>query len=169
MSAALARISVGVVVERRKTRNAWIDFAWRPLSVLVGAPATDPWMLLNEDGDGATFYAGHTNIELHISETTQYRDNLASGAPALWVVLRPGDGSPPYELLLVTADPSEGEAMTEPGTDLVEPVAMPEAIREQIAAFVAEHHVERPFFKRRRDRVAPDLMGRRSPLQENDE
>jgi hypothetical protein len=31
-------------------------------------------------------------------------------------------------------------------------VPMPESIAEAVEAFVAEHHVERPFFKRQRDR-----------------
>ena len=32
------------------------------------------------------------------------------------------DGEPPYGLTLVTADPFEGEAMTEAGNGIVEPV-----------------------------------------------
>jgi Protein of unknown function (DUF3305) len=168
-AAPLARIPVGVVVERRKAKNAWIDFVWRPVAVLPGEPAAAPWTVLKEDGSSATYYAGHTDIELHVSDTTQYRDNLATGVPALWVVLRPTGVTPPYELLVVTADPSEGEAMTEPGTDLVEPVAMPETIKERIAAFVAEYHVDRPFYKRKRDRADPDSMGRKSRVRGSDE
>ena len=76
------------------------------------------------------FYAGRADIALHAAETGAYRDNLATGAPALWVVLRPTDADPPYELFAVTADPSEGEAMTEAGNNIVEPVPMPEPIRE---------------------------------------
>ncbi len=53
--------------------------------------------------------------------------------------------------LAVTADPSEGEAFTEAGNDLVETVPMPGDIRDTLEAFVAEHHVERAFFKRQRD------------------
>ena len=92
-------------------------------------------------------------IELYRTETAHYRDNLATGAPALWVVLRRPDADPPYQLVAVTADPAEGEGFTESGADLVEPVPMPEPMREIVEAFVAEHHVERPFFKRKRDRA----------------
>ena len=56
----------------------------------------------------------------------------------------------------MTADPAEGEAFTEAGNDLVETVPMPAAIAETMDAFIAEHHVERPFFKRQRDRAEPD-------------
>ena len=85
--------------------------------------------------------------------------------PALWVVLRPTGAQPPYEVLAVTADPAEGEAFTEAGNDLVETVPMPGGHRQAIEAFVAEHHVERPFFKRQRDRTGrtsgrPDPIGR---------
>ena len=71
------------------------------------------------------------------------------------MVLRPTDRQPPYEVMAVTADPAEGEAFTEAGNDLVDTVAMPAEIRDALEAFVAEHHVARPFFKRQRDRADP--------------
>jgi hypothetical protein len=61
----------------------------------------------------------------------------------------------------VTADPAEGEGLSEPGQGIVEAVLMPEALRDMIAAFVAEYHVERPFQKRIRDRADPDALARR--------
>ena len=36
---------------------------------------------------------------------------------------------------------------------------MPDPIREAVAAFVAEHHVEQVFFKRKRDRADPEAIG----------
>ena len=63
---------------------------------------------------------GAAEIELYRTETTNYRDNLASGAPLLWVALRPTGVEPPYEIVAVTADPAEGEALTEAGNDLVD-------------------------------------------------
>ena len=99
-------------------------------------------------------------IELHRTETTNYRDNLASGAPALWVALRPASSERPYELLAVTADPAEGEAFTDAGSNLVEAVPMPPDIAEIVARFIAEHHVERPFVKRRREPAEPTLAHR---------
>ena len=137
--------------------------------MLPGEPAAAPWTVLGTQGDVTTFYAGAAHIDLFRSETTNYRDNLAGGAPSLWVVLRPTAVEPPYELVAVTADPAEGEAFTEAGNDLVEVVAMPDAVREAVAAFVAEHHVEREFFKRKRDRADPEALGRRGPLRESDE
>ena len=87
----------------------------------------------------------------------------------LWVALRPTGVEPPYEIFAVTADPAEGEALTESGSDLVDVVPMPEAIRVQIEAFVAEHHVERPFYKRKRDRADPEALARRGPVRKERE
>lgn len=167
MNGEILRIPVGVIVERRKAKSDWIDFIWLPVSVLAGIPAAEPWTKLKEDEGGATFYAGAADVELHAAQTTYYRDNLASGEPSLWVVLRPSTGTSPYELFKVTADPSEGEAMTEVGADVVETVAMPGAIREQIAGFIARYHVEHPFLKRERDRANPEAISRKSIVKEN--
>jgi hypothetical protein len=149
-STALARIPVGVIVERRKAKSPWIEYLWRPVSVLAGTPAAAPWTALNANSEAMLFYAGCAVIELHRTETTYYRDNVASSAPSLWVALRTAGAEPPYEILTVTADPAEGEALTEAGNNVVEAVPMPPEIIETIRHFLAEHHVERPFLKRRR-------------------
>ena len=65
-------------------------------------------------------------------------------------------------MLCVTPDPAEGEAFTETGTELVDSVPMPESIAQRVAAFVAEHHVEREFHKRRRDRADPEALATRA-------
>lgn len=161
-SPPLQRIPVSVVVERRKATSPWIDWVWRPVSVLPGEPDTPPWTQLSGDSERATFYAGSTDIELYRTDTSYYRDNVEGDAPQLWVVLRPTDVEPPYDLVAVTADPAEGEGFTQTATDLVEPVPMPPQIRDVIEAFVAEHHVERVFFKRKRDRADPEALAKRS-------
>jgi hypothetical protein len=146
---------VGVVVERRKAKGAWSDFLWRPVSIFSGRPSTAPWTPLGEQSEVTLFYAGEAVIELHRTETSNYRDNLASGAPSLWVIMQPRASNPPYELLAVTADPAEGEAFTDAGNNLVEAVAMPPDIAAMVERFVASHHVERPFVKRLRDQNLP--------------
>ena len=64
-------------------------------------------------------------------------------------------------ILTVMADPSEGEALTDAGNDLVATVPMPAAIIETIDSFIAEHNVERPFTKRQRDRCESQIPGHR--------
>jgi Protein of unknown function (DUF3305) len=146
------------MVERRKARSAWTDFLWRPVSVFVGSPSAAPWTPLGIEVETTLFYAGEAAIELHRTETSNYRDNLACGAPALWIVLRPTAASgSPYELVVVTADPAEGEGFTDAGNNLVEQVAMPRDIAEMVRQFVAQHHIDRPFVKRQRDgQMLPD-------------
>ena len=168
MSPPAAAIPIGVIVERVKAASQWIDYIWRPASVLAGQPDTPAWAKLSDDGERTTFYAGPATVELHRSETANYRDNLATGAPALWVVLRETSAEPPYALYLVTADPAEGEGMTEAGNNIVESVPMPDPVRAAIAAFVAEHHVEEVFVKRKRDRANPESLGRRPPAMRRD-
>jgi hypothetical protein len=158
--AALVTIPVGVVVDRVKAESQWIDHYWQPSAILVGEPDVEPWTRLSGDEARASFYAGSTSIELYRSDTGNYRDNLM-GDGKLWVVLMPVESDPPYALFKVTADPTEGEAQTETGVNLVETVAMPDSVREVLEDFVAEHHVEQTFFKRKRDRADPDALGRR--------
>jgi len=166
----LTCIPIGVVVERRKAASQWIDFTWRPAMVLPGRPDAAPWTVLATDAEAVTFYAGSTDIGLYRTETARYRDNLASGAPSLWVALRPTGAEPPYDLLAVTADPSEGESFTQAGDDLVGAVPMPAPVREIVEAFVAEHHVEQAgqaFHKRKRDRADPEALARRGPIDKD--
>jgi hypothetical protein len=163
---ALVSIPVGVVVERHKATSPWLDFIWRPASILMGVPSAAPWTPLGPIGDPTTFYAGTATVELHRTETANYMSNLESGAPALWVVLRPTGAEPAYEVVAVTADPAEGEAFTEAGNDLVETVPMPPEIANAVEVFIAEHHVERPFFKRQRDRAGQDEPRRARPDRE---
>jgi hypothetical protein len=166
--APLATASVGVVVERRKAKSAWAEHTWRPVAALPGAPATPPWTELEGDDDSTRFYAGSAELGLYRADTSHYRDNLATGSPGLWVVLRPTGGEPPFAIAAVTANPSEGEAFTESGTDLVEPVPMPELVIALVDAFVDEHHVEHGFTKRKRNRADPDALARRGPLAQDD-
>ena len=161
--APLLRIPVGVVVERRKAASPWAEVIWRPVALLSGVPDAAAWTPLAVDGETATFYAGAAEIELYRSEADNYRRNLESTAPAVWVALHETGVDPPYTVVAVTADPAEGEGLTEPGQGIVEALAMPEPLRYTIAAFVAEHHVERVFEKRTRDRADPQALARHEP------
>jgi len=162
----LERIAVGVVAERRKATSPWADFIWRPVAALPGVPEAAPWTALEGDAESTNLYVGPAELELYRSEVGSYSENLATGVPKLWIVLRPTGSEPPYEAVAVTADPSEGEAYTASPDDLVDAVPMPEPIVAAVAAFVAEHHVEHRFVKRQRDRADPEALARRGPLHE---
>jgi Protein of unknown function (DUF3305) len=156
-------IEIGVVVERRKLKSPWAEFSWQAVAILPEVPAAAPWTKLDETAEATRFYAGSSWLEFFSSETSGYRDNLGSGKPQLWVVLREIEEEPGVCLVTVTADPAEGESLTEPGTDIVEQLPMPLAIAKSLARFVAAHHVDRAFVKRKRDRADPEALARRDP------
>jgi len=147
---------VGVVLRRRAIDNPWIDHMWSPVAILETVPATAPWTVLSQETDATLYYAGAALIDLFTAETANYRDNLVDGSPQIWVALRRQDGGSELELTKVTADPTEGEAMFESGTDVMGTVPMPPEIAAWIAAFVDEFHVEHVFHKRKRDKANVD-------------
>ena len=161
----LQTIPVGVIVERTKGVSAWIDFIWRPAAVLAGEPDTPPWTSSPTTASARRSMRARRDRTVSLRDD-HYRDNLAIRRRRLcgWCCGR----RTPSRLTVaaVTADPAEGEGLTEAATDLVEQVPMPEAIRQLVAAFVAEHHVEQPFVKRKRDRADPEALGRRAPTRE---
>ena len=69
--------------------------------------------------------------------TANYRDNLMDGEPCVWVALRHQGGGMELELTNVTADPTEGEALFESGTDVIRTVPMPQDIAAWIAAVLS--------------------------------
>jgi hypothetical protein len=147
-------LAVGVVVERRRSSSPWVDALWVPVAVLPGAPDLAPFTSLGTSATGERLYAGSFLLELHRTDTATYRDNLFTGAPRIWVALRPNADR--VAVVGVTADPAEGESYTEAGSDIIETVPMDPEIERLLAAFVTEHHVERAFIKRRRRRWASD-------------
>jgi hypothetical protein len=160
-AAPLLSIPVGVVVERRKAASPWIDFVWRGVAVLPDEPEMAPWTVMHEEDEATLFYAGSAPVNLYRSETARYRDNVSTGAPCLWIILSASEGSFPYAIAAVTADPAEAEAFTEAGANLVEAVPMSQALRDRIETFIAQHHVERQFVRRKRDRADPEALARR--------
>ncbi len=157
------QMTVGLVLERRELGGAWGGMAWRPVAIFPHAPDVAPWTALGGTKEAARFYAGAFPVSLYSTDTTNYRDNLSSGIPKLWVVLRPESSEsfgPPVYVLMITADPAEGEGNTEAGNNIVETIEMPPEIAGVIAAFIEAHHVERPIIKRRRDGQAPDVRWR---------
>jgi hypothetical protein len=147
-------VDIGVIVARKKLKSAWADHAWLPYAVLPSVPSAEAWTRLGADGEDQLFYLGPSVLTLHSSETPHYRDNLASGRPSLWVSLRVLDGEV-CGIGKVTADPYEGEALTEGIGGIVEAVPMPTAIQAEVAAFFAAFHVERPFIEFPRDTGEP--------------
>jgi hypothetical protein len=154
-------IDVGIVVAKRKLGSPWSDHEWLPHAVLPAAPAVAPGTPLGSLPSGALlFYAGALTLTLHSSLTANYRDNLLSERSSLWVCLQtvPGSSSVPSR---ITADPYEGEALTEAIGSVVDALPMPQEIERMVAIFSQAHYVERPHFKRNRDSADLDALGHR--------
>ena len=142
---------LGVVLARRSLDNPWIDHVWVAQTVLYPAPEVAPGTQLSKEEALTLVYAGPATVELFMGETANYRDNLLSGAPSLWVAARSrSDGGTP-EFVRVTADPTEGEAYFESGSDIVAALPMPAELHAWISAFIDTYNVERVFLKRKRD------------------
>ncbi len=156
------RFSIGIVIAKVRLTGPWASHAWRPVSVLPAPPEVTAGTRLSADGRQELFYAGPFEVELHRSETSHYRDNLASGRPSLWVALRPIGGED-HEIATVTANPYEGESLAEGIGEIVEAVPMPVGIQAKVAAFVDAFHVERAFVKRKRDRPDREALARGEP------
>jgi Protein of unknown function (DUF3305) len=154
------QMTIGLVLERRELGGDWGGIAWRPIAIFAEAPDVAPWTSLGGTKAGQRFYVGAYPISVYSTDTANYRDNLSSDAPKLWVVMRKEDAEPPVTVLLVTADPAEGEGNTEAGNNIVETIDMPAEIAGAIAAFIEVHHVERPIIKRRRDNRPFDVRWR---------
>jgi hypothetical protein len=146
-------VSLGVVIAREKIDHPWQEYAWRPVSVFLGAPEVREWRELRRDATAVHYHAATLSLELHPKETIGYVANLDAGAPLVYVVLREGgDSGKPIDVALVTASPYDAEVYGYDSSEIVGTVAMPQPLIELLEAFVAEHHVEEPFVKRQRQK-----------------
>lgn len=163
--------TVGIVVERQKVDNPWIDHRWRVVSVLVGAPDTPAWSELSRTPEATRYYAGAADLVIYSRETENLKHNLEAPAPSVYVVLRrKPESERGIELLLATVDPGEAHVHVDAGMeDIVEALPMPDPIRDWLAAFVAAHHVAREHFKRKRDKANPEALARGPRRHEGDD
>ena len=160
-------------MERARATSQWIDYLWRPVTVLPGVPDAEPWTKLTDDGERATFYVGSAEIELlSVGHDAVSRQSCSpaprhSGSRCVRRVVEP-----PYSLHAVTADSAEGEALTEMAAISSKLVPMPDEVADVVAQFVTEHHVERVFFKRKREEADPEVaraalaVGEGSPMND---
>ncbi len=163
--AVMSRTSreVGIVCRRWTPEVPWAQEKIAPTQVLSEAPDLAPGASLGRDGVGELIYFGPAELVFWTGETGHYRDNLATGAPRLWVSLAPQGEFGELAIGLVTANPYEGESLADGSGLVLEAVDMPPDIAAELAAFVAEHHVEQVFVKRKRDGQKGRREGRDGP------
>lgn len=163
-------LSIGIVLEKRKSDHPWLDHKWVLVGVIPGAPETDAFQVLRQ-GDGVTQYLAATlELELHRAEAEAYHFNLTSPEPSLFVVLRENDDlelDVPLIADVITASPYEAQDYLDSSEEIVERILMPENIRIWIDEFVTEHFEVQQFKKRKRDKVkSEDYKFGQEPLAE---
>lgn len=150
-------LPLGIIVEKRKSKHPWADWSWKPVAVFVDNELAmeKPIELMGND-DFQQYHVGTLMLNLHHKDTEALRLNLMLPEPELYVVLREDEekrGDFPFIPYMVTASSYDAQDFTDAGDDLIEKVAMPDAVAAFIQAFVEEHHIEEEFKKRRRDRL----------------
>lgn len=146
------RREVGVIAEWQAVDSPWCDHRWRVTEVLPGPAAVAPWAVLDEGPDRRRYFAGNAALLLFPLETDTLKHNLEGRQPAVYVFLRTTAEAPGMALLGATVCAGEAQAHVDTGSDLVEGVPMPPEIAAWVSGFVERHHVDRPNYKRRRDR-----------------
>lgn len=164
-----ALMPVSVVIERRAATNPWQDYVWRPVGVLPRTDAERGRLLASGEG-WEHFHGGSLDLELFRGETEGYLTNLSQDLPVVYVVLRRAEEGKEldYEPFLVTVCPYEAMGYTPGGDDIVEGVPMTPEVANWVREFVAIHHVDVPFLKRKNKRHQDDYGGK-GPGQRREE
>lgn len=138
---------LGVVLRRAPGVTRWVRTSWRLGGVIpFAAPASG--RVLREEGEVREVHAATLPLTLHRADAEAYRQGLSARVPRVWCVLRPGADAPrPFA---VTVSPFEAQDYGDGAEDMLQVVAMPDALRAWVEAFTFAHHEAEAFRKRRR-------------------
>jgi Protein of unknown function (DUF3305) len=147
-------LQLGVTIARESVDSPWQDHIWRPMSVFLDASPVTAWRLLEQRPGFEHFHVATLPLELHRKETPGYIANLTSSDPGIYLVIRHGsdtpDGTEPVHVHMITASAHDVEAYGHMGEEIIGKVAFPEPVLELLEAFIAHHHTDETFKKRRR-------------------
>ena len=152
MTARSISMPVGIVVRKTPGVTKWAKWNWKAVAVLPGAGPAD-WHELRRDGDAVEYHAGTLELELFCTDTEAYLAGLTCDVPMVYVIM--GDAGHNAELedidlTLITASPYEAQDYADSGEELIERIPMPATIIAWVAEFVAKHHHQEAFIKRKR-------------------
>jgi hypothetical protein len=173
MAAHQETLPLGVVVEKRRIDHPWQPYRWLPTAVFAGAAPMAPsgeWTVLREGEDFIQYHAGTLPLDLFRKETEAYKVNLSQDPPRIFVVLRQGEdaeGDHPVMPSFVTASPYEAQDFLDSGDEIVEGVPMPPDVTAFVQDYVDRHHVDEPFYKRKRKRASSgdEAFSRKPPVE----
>lgn len=137
-------VRLAVVGASHPPATRWGGRVLRPVAAMTDLPHLDEGELMSERNGIETRYLGDHSLVLHSGETRHYIDNLRARQPSVWVALDAG------RVCVITADPYEGEALASDPERVVEAVPAPLVLAARIESFIATHHVEETFYKRKR-------------------
>jgi hypothetical protein len=154
-------MTLGVVIERREIDNPWQQYNWRPVAVIPGAPAVEGRKVLRQGDGWVHYHAATLPLELHRRETEAYKVNLAGERPSVYVVMREDEDSDAdgYFPFCITASPYEAQDYLDSGEEIVEGVLMDDGLIAWVQGFIDKHHVDEPFYKRKRKPYDPNESG----------
>ena len=118
---------VGVVLRQTPGVTRWVAWHWTASAVLPGAPPAE-WREIRREGEAVEYHAATLTLELHGAETEAYLHGITAEVPSLYVVMRPGAGECPLDVVLITASPYEAQDYTDSGEEIVEKVPMPHGL-----------------------------------------
>lgn len=148
-------IPIGVIMARESFDNPWVDHVWKANGIALEFPPDIRWKKLSSN-EKSTHYIVSAELELFRGETAAYMANLNDDEPSIYVILRDYDESHedvPLEVHLVTVSPYEAADYLDSGEDIVERIAMPQALLDEVKRFTAEHYHDEKFRKRKRDKL----------------
>ena len=160
MAVVRASMPIGIVVRKTPGVTRWAKWSWRVVAILPGAGPAH-WRELRREGEAIEYHAATLNLDLWSSDTEAYLVGLSAKTPSVIVVLREAttpDAKMPFEPVIVTASPYEGQDYLDSGDGLIEAVPMPLGMIGWVRDFVQEHHVVEVFIKRKRDKKRVDLV-----------
>lgn len=135
-------LTVSAVMEKRISNNAWIDYSYRAIGVLVGESGQQKEIKsIFRDGEVEHFLVTGLQLRLYEDECESYYHNLMSPKPGCFIVADEAedvnDMPVPY---LVSLSFDEAHAYLE-GDEQVYAVEIPAELYQWAEAFVLTHYV----------------------------
>ncbi|MDE2368181.1 MAG: DUF3305 domain-containing protein [Burkholderiales bacterium] len=145
-------LRVAVQIERQRQPNPWEDWRFRIDAVMLDEGRFgEVERTLRDDGRSALFLHPGFDVMLYRDEAEGYHLNLASGAPAWFVMWRRDGGDPPRVWPeRVTLSYHEAARLLD-AQEQVDSLPVPPAVRDWLQAYTDVHYVPEP---RRRQRPA---------------
>ena len=165
------RLRVGVLLERRHIAHPWQEHAWHAAEIVPGAPEIAAPRPVQRGEGWVRYHMATLDIELFPRETEGYRYNLSQQRPVAYVLWRHADEDTAQqpEVFLVTVCPYEAQDYLDGGDVMVEGVPIPDVVAHWMQRYIARHHVDAPFEKRRRKRHAATNNQRgEAPIEEDE-